>query len=307
MAKTLVLEMVSLIEFHVHYILFLFFISGSAPRAPCISILCYHGSQKLNKTGQPAQYKVVQYPNSGDSKVSNADKSNLYPDVILPCNELCVRCQPVATEGLVVNLNAFPASFFLSLVFIEVFVSSYLEEYFRTYKESDSCGDDGAKRGSDVIDRTIVFELTDILSSFLLKQHLPAVVKEIVFHLLAQLLRACYKAETILDKAQFPEGPNSFGLFVSRLAPLRVELQKLIEKELSVNNTAALDFILNCNFEHSKFSSYLQALLGLLSAVAETSGGMKDRHSWGKLQRILSLTDLQNAFQVSAVVSLVVS
>ena len=262
-----------------------------------MSISCYHGNQKLNKNGQVARYKVVQYPNAADPNASGSTSFNLYPDVILPCNRLHLHFLTSAIEGLVVHLNAFPADFFLSLVFIEVFVSFYLENAAELSRNTetgvvDNAGD-AADRRKASIHRTVAFNLTDLLSSFLLKSSLPAVIKEIVYHLLAQLLRACHHVESQANRPHSPEHLFTLNLVLSRLAPLRTELQKLLEKELSATNTAALDFILNCNFEHSEFSSYLQALLGLVSAANEVSS------SRGKSGRGFSLKEVREALQAS--------
>ena len=262
-----------------------------------MSISCYHGNQKLNKNGQVARYKVVQYPNVSDLNLSGSVSFNLYPDMILPCNRLHLHFLTLATEGLMVHLNAFPAEFFLSLVFIEVFVSFYLEnaaEFSRNSETSvvENAGDTAERRKAS-IQKTVAFNLTDLLSSFLLKSNLPAVIKEIVCHLLAQLLRACHHVESQANQPHSPEHLFTLDLVLSRLAPLRTELQKLLEKELSATNTAALDFILNCNFEHSEFSSYLQSLLGLVSAASEVSS------SRGKSGRGLSIKEVREAFQAS--------
>lgn len=267
----------------------------SNPRSACVSISCYHGNQKLNKNGQEAQYKVVQYPNASDSNTSA--RVNMYPDMILPCNRLHLQCSTSATEGLMVHLNAFQAEFFLSLVFIEVFISFYLENVAEISRNAESRAADNAVDADNqrkaLIHKTVVFNLTDILSSFLLKSDLPAVIKEIIYHLLAQLLRACHHVETQSNRPHSADNLGTLDVVLTRLAPLRLELQKLLEKELSATNTAALDFILNCNFEHSEFSSYLQALLGLVSAANEVSPSL------GKSGRGLSLKEVKEALQAS--------
>jgi len=273
------------------FITFYIFRGVSNPR---VTISCYHGNQKLNQNGQEARYKVVQYPNS-DWYSSN--KASLYPDLILPCNRLLLQFSTAATEGLVVHVNGFSAKFFLSLVFIEVFVQVYLENAAECSSDSESSFDNNPenvqskRRGLTL--KTVAFNLTDIVSSYLLRSNLPAVIKEIIYHLLAQLIRACHHVKAEATQLPFPDNWATFDSFLSRLSPLRLELRKLLEKQLSVTNTAALDFILNCNFEHSEFSSYLQALLGLVSAVHEVSP------SRGKSLRRLSMKAIQEALQVT--------
>lgn len=236
-------------------------------------------------------YKVVQYPNS-DLNPSN--KANVYPDSILPCNRLHFQFSPSATEGLVAHVDAFSSEFFLSLVFIEVFVQVYLENAEELSKNLKSnCAENVQNKRKALIHRTVVLNLIDIISSFLMKSNLPAVIKEIIFHLLAQLIRTCHHVESQATQPQSPDHWGTFDLFLSRLGPLRNELQKLLEKELSATNTAALDFILNCNFEHSEFSSYLQALLNLVSAAHEVSP------SRNKSSKRFLVTAVQDALQVS--------
>lgn len=269
----------------------------SNPKSPCVSISCYHGNQKLSKNGQVARYKVVQYPNTPDPNTSTSARVDLYPDMILPCNCLHVRCSSSATEGLMLHLNAFPAEFFLSLVFIEVFISFYVENATEFSRNTENRGTDNVENAAEqrrtLNQKTVVYNLIDILSSFLMKSDLPAVVKEIIYHLLGQLLRACHHVETQGNQPHSVDQLSTLDLALLRLGPLRVELQKLLEKELSATNTAALDFILNCNFEHSEFSSYLQALLGLVSAANEVSP------SQGKSRSGLSLKDVREALQVT--------
>ncbi|PFX24720.1 putative E3 ubiquitin-protein ligase HECTD4 [Stylophora pistillata] len=266
----------------------------SNPKSPCVSISCYHGNQKVNKDGQVARYKVVQYPNTAEPNCSAPAGAHLYPDVILPCNRLDVRCSSSATEGLVLHLNAFPAEFFLSLVFIEVFISFYEEnsvEGFRNSKNTNTSGVEDTSSRRSLNQKTVVDNLIEILSSFLMKSDLPAVVKEIIYHLLGQLIRVCHFVESQANQPHSADHLSALDHAMSRLSPLRVELQKLLEKELSATNTAALDFILNCNFEHSEFSSYLQALLGLVSATNEVSS------SQGKSGRGLSIKEVREALQ----------
>ena len=195
------------------------------------------------------------------------------------------------------HLNAFPAEFFLSLVFIEEFISFYLEKAVEVSKNAESRAienaEDTGEQRKALVQRTVLLNLIDTLSAFLLKSDLPAAIKEIIYHLLAQLLRACHHVELQGNQPHSADHLSTLDLALSRLAPLRNELQKLLEKELSATNTAALDFILNCNFEHSEFSSYLQALLGLVSAANEISP------SRGKSGRGLSLKEVREALQAS--------
>ena len=266
-----------------------------------VSLYCYYGGNKLTKSGQLARYKVVSYPSTDQVAGSTAET---YPQKILPCNRLYIRSEVPLTENLSVLLHGFPPEFFLCLAFVEVFIVYFLEglKHQKRVPQSvkrkgltgkkNSIGQasvTGAPNGSNIegkklsrtrtisssrarITQTSLFHLTDLLSEFLQKADLPSVIKEIIFHLLAELLRASMLPETqkgIISRCRSPSEP--FARVLKRLSPLCAELPKVLEKEVSVTNTTALNFVLNCNFEKDKFTSYLQALLELVLAMAEHS------------------------------------
>lgn len=53
-----------------------------------------------------------------------------------------------------------------------------------------------------------------------------------------------------------------------------MELFKLTEKEVSVSRAVALEYVLNCNFEKVKFTSYFQALFEVVLATAQLQGNV---------------------------------
>lgn len=243
-----------------------------------MSVFSYHGRKKLSRDGQIARYKVVQYPDTEGAKPGYSArpgaKVDPYPQKLLPCNRLQIHHHPTAPEGLVVDVNAFSVDFFLAIVFAEVFALFFVKSLQkRAVKDAISYEGEKKKEEPQKIHRTALFHLLDGLGSFFLEAPLPAFMKEIIFHLLAQLLRASSMPDSNKQPAEQSSSSSSnpfvFGLIINRLSPLRIELHKLLEKELSVTNSAALDFILNCNFENSKLSSYLQALLELVLATNE--------------------------------------
>lgn len=246
----------------------------------------------------------MSYPNTnqlsdGNGSISKGEK---YPQKILPCNRLYVRSDILFTENLSLLFHGFPSEFFLCLLFIEVFISYYAEvltvpnitsqfiggrittgkDHKKTMVQREKTRSDlvsgEAKKNSvttklknlglteSKIHHSSLVYVTDLLSNFLLKTDLPPVIMEMIFHLLAQLLRVSMLLQTRHLSSSEPS-----SLILKRLSPLCAELSKVLEKEISITNMTALNFVLNCNFEKDKFTSYLQALLELVLAMAELS------------------------------------
>jgi hypothetical protein len=111
-----------------------------------------------------------------------------------------------------------------------------------------------------------------------------------MFHLLAQLLRVNHKAESLTSIFPSQAHTSQLTLILTRLAPLKTELQKLLDKEVSVTNAMALEFILRGDFENNKFASYLQALFELVLAMAEVTPLTRD-HGGYRRSRQGSLTE----------------
>lgn len=244
----------------------------------------------------------MSYPNTELSSWGNGDLNtgDKYPQKILPCNRLYVRSDTALTENLSFVFHGFPSEFFLCLAFIEVFLAYFAEGLIipnRMCQTMDGkTGDNKTgvtekqkeifNRGQEInlshtsracdtelkIRHRCLVHVADGLSSFLQKTDLPPVIKEIIFHLLAQLLRVSMVSETQIEAtSRHPAPSKTFSLILKRLSPLCTELPKVLEKEISFTTTTALNFVLNCNFEKDKFTSYLQALFELVLAIAEVS------------------------------------
>ncbi|XP_048583049.1 probable E3 ubiquitin-protein ligase HECTD4 isoform X2 [Nematostella vectensis] len=251
-------------------------------RRPLVTILCQYGACKLNKNGKVARYKAVQYPFIDKPLASSGDPgtywTDMYPSRILPCNTLDVRVEDGAVDGPIVDVHFINPDVLFALVFIEVFT-----DCFQWLPEE----------ADEKISRSTVLNILEILTCFLLKTALPAILRESIFHLLAELLRASHKLEVRAGTVLSREYTAPLTLILTRLSPLRTELQKLLEKEVSATTTSALDFVLKCNFENDKFSSYLQALFELVLATAEVtphgrgrSGSLRERQ--GSITEALS-------------------
>lgn len=184
-------------------------------------------------------------------------------------------------DGPIVDVHGLSADVLLGLVYIECFIDKLID-VLKTSEQEDT-----TKKSAY---RAAVYTVIETASKFILKTALPPIVRETVFHLIAQLLRLNHKLEAKLGTPPSQAYTTQLTLIITRLAPLKTELQKLLDKEVSATNASALEFILKGNFENDKFTSYVQALFGVVLAMAEVTSLMRSR-SGSRRQRQGSLTE----------------
>lgn len=259
-------------------------------KKPYITVLCYYGGAKLSKTGKIAKYKAVQYPSITTNNISTDDNTDYwtekYPERILATNHVVVRYEDHAVEGPIIDLHALSPDLLLALVFIETFAQNVWN-----YLDCIDCTSRNEVTEKTLMSKTVIFNVIELVSTFILRTKLPSVIKEIVFHLLAQLLRISHKVESLISASSPSQAHTSqLTLILTRLTPLKTELHKLLDKEVSVTNAMALEFILRGDFENNKFASYLQALFEVVLAMAEVTPLMRDAGGYRR-SRQGSLTD----------------
>lgn len=209
---------------------------------------------------------ALQYP---EEEPENQDK---YPSKILPTNRVIVRYEKHSMDGPIVDLHGLSSDVLLGLVFIECFIDKLSDDLKAGSHTKDPVGKSSLQAA--------IYTVTETASKLILKTNLPPCVKQIVFHLLAQLLRLNHKLESMSNSVPSQTYTTQLILVLTRLAPLKTELQKLLDKEISVSNASALEFILKGNFENDKFTSYLQALFAVVLAMAEVTPLSRDRSGW---------------------------
>lgn len=259
-------------------------------KKPYVTVLCYYGGAKLSKTGKVAKYKAVQYPTAPTNNTSSDDNTNYwtekYPARILATNRVVVRYEDHAVEGPIIDLHAVSPDLLLALVFIETFAQNVSK-----HLDCVDCTNPNEVTKKTLMSKAVIFNIIDMISAFVLRTKLPSVIKEVAFHLLAQLLRISHKVESLISSGFSSQAHTSqLTLILTRLSPLKTELQKLLDKEVSVTNAMALEFILRGDFENNKFASYLQALFEVVLAMAEVTPLTRDQGGYRR-SRQGSLTD----------------
>ena len=220
----------------------------------------YYGRRRLTKDGNVDKYKLTQYPDYAGQHANffGDGKNCLNPERLLPANRFHLHLGSSNAKGLVLRLNGLPQELLLCLGFMETLLDIFSRVARESNLQSSECGE--LRQGREP---ACLGEMLELLQRFLITTTASPFVRELTFHLLAQILRLLGKTAST-DRLQFYyEASSSF------LTSLKSELFKLMEKEVSVSRTNALEYVLNCNFEKVKFSSYLQSLLEVVLATVE--------------------------------------
>ena len=235
-------------------------------RVPCAEIFGYYGRRRLTKDGNVDKYKLIHYPDFAGQPVNffGDGKNCLNPERILPANHFHLRLGSSNTKGLLLRLNGIPQELLLCFSFMETFLDIFSKTGWDLNRHSSEGGEIRRACGPPYLG-----EMLELLQQFLITSKASPLTRELVFHLLAQILRLLEKTAPT-DRLQFYyEASSSF------LSSLKTELLKLVEKEVSVSRANALEYVLNCNFEKVKFSSYLQSLLEVVLATIEVHRRIK--------------------------------
>ncbi|XP_028400510.1 probable E3 ubiquitin-protein ligase HECTD4 [Dendronephthya gigantea] len=226
-------------------------------RVPCVELFGYFGRRRLTKDGNVDKYKLTHYPDFAGHHVNyfGDGKNCLNPEQLLPANRFHLRLGSSNVRGLILRLTGIPQELLMCLSFIETFLD--------VFSTGDGKTDEGCKLNQGIESLPCFGEMLELLQRFLITSTLSPFIRELVFHILAQIFRLLAR-NAPPDRLQF-----YYETSLNFLNSLKSELFKLMEKEVSISRVNALEYVLNCNFEKVKFSSYLQSLLELVLAAVE--------------------------------------
>lgn len=221
-----------------------------------MEIFGYYGRRRLTKDGNVDKYKLTHYPDFAGHHVNyfGDGKNCLNPERLLPANRFHLRLGSSNVKGLVLRLTGIPQALPMCLSFVETFLD--------VCSTNDGETNEGCKV-NQVVTSPCLGEMLELLQRFLITSTLSPFMRELVFHILAQIFRLLAR-KAPSDRLQF-----CYEASLNFLNSLKSELFKLMEKEVSISRVNALEYVLNCNFEKVKFSSYLQSLLELVLAAVE--------------------------------------
>ncbi|XP_059171920.1 probable E3 ubiquitin-protein ligase HECTD4 isoform X2 [Physella acuta] len=261
-------------------------------RAPWARISTYTG-KRIKKCGQVTRQEVVSYPRDVHNQSSTHEQ---FAPAIIPGDLVYVKIGVSPAPGAIVTLHALPAQFLLAVAYMETLVTETFgcgsqacgaktsSGQRELSGSTGSCGSSSSLNTSlcetnpslwslDNINITpsVFLHVLEFECGFLWKTELPGLVKEYMFHLLAQTLR-------ILHYSEGSQGSRLTKLS-TRLSPtqgmlnyLPRELKKLYDLEAktmpAMSSVAGQGIGLGVT-DTGRWSTYMHALMEACLAISE--------------------------------------
>ncbi|KAG9487790.1 hypothetical protein GDO78_007527 [Eleutherodactylus coqui] len=238
---------------------------SSLYKAPWARVLLYGLGHKVKRNGQLNLIESVCYPR--DASPSNTGltpppTTNQYPPAIIPTDKIHVKLGVSPAPGAVLIIHSLPLEFPLAMAFTEQLLTWKLEDL-----------DEKSEDELDTVPPSVLLQVVEFLSNLLWATDLAAVVKELLFHLLAELLRKVHH----LEQKKNPAGLSSsialqLNPCLAMLMALQTELRKLYDEETQnwASGNACGGSVSGVT-EHGRFSTYFHALMEVCLSVAEVT------------------------------------
>ncbi|XP_055958013.1 probable E3 ubiquitin-protein ligase HECTD4 [Patella vulgata] len=240
-----------------------------------------HTGRRVKKSGEPVRQLVVSYPND---VTSSSNMNEQYCPAIIPGDRVNVRVGVAPPPGIILTIHALPLQFLTAITYLETLLTEKFgcgmkgcelhrgefphQKSFPTLEQQPSLW----SLDNITITPSVFGYVIEQLCSYIWRTDIPALIKEFVFHILAQAFR-------ILD---FSAGGHGNGLthVNKRFSPLQgllnnlpVELKKLYEDQIkdwqSASGIGASD--------SGRFSTYFHALMEVNLAISEVNDGCSEK------------------------------
>ncbi|XP_036132418.1 probable E3 ubiquitin-protein ligase HECTD4 isoform X13 [Molossus molossus] len=239
---------------------------SSLYKAPWARVLVYGLGHKVKRNGQLNLIEAVCYPRDAspaNTGLTPPPTTNQYPSVILSTDKVHIKLGVSPPPGAVLVLHSLPLEFPLAMAFAEQLLA---------WKSED--GEGKSEDEPDTIPTSVLLQVVELLGNFLWTTDMAACVKELVFHLLAELLRTVHA----LEQRKHPAGLSSsialqLNPCLAMLMALQSELHKLYDEETQswVSGSACAGSGTAAATDQGRFSTYFHALMEGCLAVAEVT------------------------------------
>ncbi|ESO97623.1 hypothetical protein LOTGIDRAFT_228255 [Lottia gigantea] len=254
---------------------------SSPYKSPWARISTYTG-RRVKKTGEPVRQIAVSYP---ADVTSSSNQDDQYGPAIIPGDRVNVRAGVAPPPGIILTIHALPLQFLTAVAYLETLLT-----------ENFGCGMKGCElhRGEFPPEKNLLkmeqqpslWSLDNItitpaifgvvieqVCSYIWRTDIPSLIKEFVFHLLAQAFR-------ILDFSAGGQG-NGLNHVNRRFSPLQglltnlpIELKKLFDDEVKDWPIKPTLCGLGTGIgvaDAGRFSTYFHALMEVNLAIAEVN------------------------------------
>ncbi|XP_055995500.1 probable E3 ubiquitin-protein ligase HECTD4 isoform X2 [Ostrea edulis] len=250
-------------------------------KSPWARVFSYSG-QRVKKTGNAAKLEVISYPRD---TTSTSNQNEQYTPVIIPTDRVHVRLGVSPPPGIILTIHALPPQFLLAVAYIETLInekygcgtkscgsreSSKMTDSHLTFQNQD-CHDSLWSVDNIVITPPVFRHMIELLCRHLWMTNTPAIIKEYLFHLLAQSLRILHYSEGC-NSSKLPTLNPHLNPSTGLLVQLQIELRRLYEEETKgwPSGTLVSGTGIGIGFsDKGRFSTYFHALMEVNLAVAE--------------------------------------
>ncbi|KAM7391556.1 hypothetical protein PAMP_022238 [Pampus punctatissimus] len=245
---------------------------SSLYKAPWARVMVYGLGHKVRRNGQLNLMEAVCYPldaSPTNTGLTPPPTTNQYPSVIIPTDKIHIKLGVSPPPGAVLVLHSLPLEFPLAMAFAEQLL---------TWKLGGSS--DRSEDELDTVPSSVLLQVVELLGGLLWTTDLAPTIKELIFHLLAELLRKIHH----LEQRKSPAGlSSSIALLLNPclavLMALQTELRKLYDRETQgwtaggagAGGSSSGGIALALGAEQSRFSTYFHALMEVCLAVAEVT------------------------------------
>ncbi|XP_059510969.1 probable E3 ubiquitin-protein ligase HECTD4 isoform X1 [Stegostoma tigrinum] len=237
---------------------------SSLYKAPWVRVLVYGLGHKVRRNGQLNLTETVCYPKDAsptNTGLTPPPTTNQYPSVVIPTDKLHVKLGVSPPPGAVLVLNSLPLEFPLALAFAEQLLTWKLGE-----------NDGKSEDELDDIPASVLLQVVELFANLLWTTDLSPSIKEMIFHLLAELLRKIHQ----LEQKKNPAGLSSsiaiqLNPCLAVLMAIQTELRKLYDEETQnwiTGNSSGIGIGVT---DQGRFSTYFHALMEICLAVAEVT------------------------------------
>ncbi|OWF52164.1 E3 ubiquitin-protein ligase HECTD4 [Mizuhopecten yessoensis] len=250
-------------------------------KSPWARVFSYTG-HRVKKTGQATKQEVVSYPRDTSS---TSNQNEQYTPAIVPCDRIHLRVGVSPPPGVLLTIHALPPQFLLAVAYIETLISDRYGCGTRSCGPQDNMSPEVSNKplaGKDmhesmwsvdniVITPTVFKHIIELVCRHLWTSNIPALIKEYMFHLLAQSLRILHYSEGT-NGCSLPTHHPHLNPIQGVLIQLQAELQRLYEEETkgwpSATHSSGQGIGIGVS-DKGRFSTYFQGLLEVNLAIAE--------------------------------------
>jgi E3 ubiquitin-protein ligase HECTD4 len=225
--------------------------NGKGPselKGPWARLLVYKGASEGGQHLQTERLEIMRYPNDSMSMPSSKVASSMvycgdrFPSFILPCDHLHVAMTPCPGLKACLRFHAVPPDLPVALAFVVILVDNF-DELIET-------GD------KDQLAQSLTY-CAESLCKLLYRSELAIIVKELLFHVLASILRL-FCSESCLKPYV-----GNLKFCQQKLASTVGELKELAENETGSKSAEKKNLDLRTN----RLSTYCQCLFEFVAAL----------------------------------------